>query len=94
MKTRNKENLQCMCILAYLYLYFSGRSLRKIRVYLLHIKDALVSRKKFQIRLVDVRSPAEYNRDITAPPKYPTEHAQRAGHNPAAQNVPWTQVLN
>lgn len=66
----------------------------KIRVYLSNIKDALVSRRKFQIRLVDVRSPAEYNGDITAPPEYPTEHAQRAGHIPTAQNVPWAQVLN
>lgn len=59
-----------------------------------NIKDALVSRRKFQIRLVDVRSPAEYNGDIAAPPEYPTEHAQRAGHIPTAQNVPWAQVLN
>ena len=66
----------------------------KIRVYLSNINDALVSRRKFQIRLIDVRSPPEYNGEITAPPEYPTEHAQRAGHIPTAQNIPWAQVLN
>lgn len=60
-----------------------------IGVYLSNINDALVSRRKFQIRLVDVRSPAEYNGDITAPPEYPTEHAQRAGYIPTAHNIPW-----
>ena len=66
----------------------------KIRVYLSNIKDALISRRKFQIRLVDVRSPPEYNGEIASPPEYPTEHAQRAGHIPGATNIPWAQVLN
>ena len=66
----------------------------KIRVYLSDIKDSLVSRRRFQIRLVDVRSPPEYTGQITSPPEYPTEHAQRAGHIPGAQNIPWAQVLN
>ncbi len=66
----------------------------KIRIFLSDIKDSLVSRRKFQIRLVDVRSPDEYNGRITAPPEYPTEHAQRAGHIPGASNIPWAQVLN
>lgn len=43
--------------------------------------------------MVDVRSPAEYNGEITAPPEYPIEHAQRAGHIPTALNIPWAQVL-
>ncbi len=64
-----------------------------IRVFLTDIKNALVSRRKFQIRLVDVRSPAEYNGQITAPPEYPTEHAQRGGHIPGAKNIPWAQTL-
>jgi len=71
-----------------------SKSDEKIRVYLSDIKDALVTRRKFQIRLVDVRSPAEYEGQITSPPEYPTEHAQRAGHIPGAQNIPWAQVLN
>src|SRR6185436_3030228 len=66
----------------------------KIRIFLSDIKDSLVSRRKFQIRLVDVRSPDEYHGRITAPPEYPTEHAQRAGHIPGASNIPWAQVLN
>lgn len=66
----------------------------KIRVYLSNIKDALISRRKFQIRLVDVRSPPEYNGEIASPPEYPTEHAQRAGHIPGAHNIPWAKVLN
>ena len=65
-----------------------------IRVFLNDIKNALVSRRKFQIRLIDVRSPAEYSGKITAPPEYPTEHAQRGGHIPDAKNIPWAQTLN
>lgn len=66
----------------------------KIRVYLSDIKDSLVSRRRFQIRLVDVRSPPEYTGQITSPPEYPTEHAHRAGPLPEALNIPCTQVLN
>ncbi|VFJ15373.1 Sulfur carrier protein TtuD [Candidatus Nitrosocosmicus franklandus] len=66
----------------------------KIRVYLSDIQNALVSRRKFQIRLVDVGSPPEFNGVIASPPEYPTEHAQRAGHIPGAHNIPWAQVLN
>jgi thiosulfate/3-mercaptopyruvate sulfurtransferase len=43
--------------------------------------------------LVDVRSPAEFNGEILAPPGLP-ETAQRAGHIPGAQNVPWGQAVN
>jgi thiosulfate/3-mercaptopyruvate sulfurtransferase len=43
--------------------------------------------------LVDVRSPAEFNGEIIAPPGLP-ETAQRAGHIPGAQNVPWGQAVN
>ena len=53
-----------------------------------------MSRRRFQIRIVDVRSPQEYTGEITSPSEYPTEHAQRPGHIPGAQNIPWTQVLN
>ncbi|MFQ5998847.1 MAG: sulfurtransferase, partial [Candidatus Bathyarchaeia archaeon] len=28
-----------------------------------------------------------------APPEYPTEHAQRGGHLPKAQNIPWGQAV-
>ncbi len=43
--------------------------------------------------LVDVRSPAEYKGEIIAPPGLP-ETAQRCGHIPGAQNVPWAQAAN
>jgi thiosulfate/3-mercaptopyruvate sulfurtransferase len=43
--------------------------------------------------LVDVRSPAEFNGEIIAPPGLP-ETAQRCGHIPGAQNVPWAQAAN
>ncbi len=43
--------------------------------------------------LVDVRSPAEFKGEIIAPPGM-SETAQRAGHIPGAQNVPWAQAAN
>ncbi len=43
--------------------------------------------------LVDVRSPAEFKGEISAPPEYPTEGAQRAGHIPGAVNIPWAQAI-
>ncbi len=43
---------------------------------------------------MDVRSTLEYGGEITAPPEYPSEHAQRGGHIPGAKNVPWSQVIN
>jgi len=46
-----------------------------------------------QRALVDVRSPAEYNGEIMAPPGLP-ETAQRMGHIPTAANIPWAQAAN
>ncbi len=43
--------------------------------------------------LVDVRSPAEFKGEISAPPEYATEGAQRAGHIPGAANIPWAQAI-
>ncbi|HVM17360.1 MAG TPA: sulfurtransferase [Gaiellaceae bacterium] len=43
--------------------------------------------------LVDVRSPQEYAGDLVAPPGYEQEGAQRAGHIPTAQSVPWAQAV-
>ena len=43
--------------------------------------------------LVDVRSPAEFNGEISAPPEYSNEGAQRAGHIPGAANIPWAQAI-
>jgi thiosulfate/3-mercaptopyruvate sulfurtransferase len=43
------------------------------------------------VALVDVRSPQEYSGELIAMPAYPQEGAQRGGHIPAAQNIPWAQ---
>lgn len=43
--------------------------------------------------LVDVRSPAEFEGKIIAPPGLP-ETAQRAGHIPGAASIPWAQAMN
>ncbi len=43
--------------------------------------------------LVDVRSPQEYSGDLVAPPGYEQEGAQRAGHIPSAQSIPWAQAV-
>ena len=32
--------------------------------------------------------------EITAPPEYPMEHAQRGGHIPGANNIPWATAVN
>lgn len=61
-----------------------------IRAYLDYVRNSVMSQ---QGTLVDVRSPAEFTGQITAPPEYPTEHAQRGGHIPSAQNIPWGQAV-
>ena len=45
------------------------------------------------LALVDVRSPAEYNGEIIAPPGM-SETAQRAGRIPGAKSAPWAQTVN
>jgi thiosulfate/3-mercaptopyruvate sulfurtransferase len=42
--------------------------------------------------LVDVRSPAEFNGEIIAPPGM-SETAQRPGHIPGATSIPWAQTV-
>ena len=44
------------------------------------------------LALVDVRSPAEFNGEIIAPPGM-SETAQRPGHIPGAASVPWAQTV-
>ena len=44
------------------------------------------------LALVDVRSPAEYNGEIIAPPGL-SETAQRAGRIPGAVSIPWAQTV-
>ena len=62
-----------------------------VRAYLADVKRAM---EKAEAILVDVRSQKEFSGEITAPPEYPMEHAQRGGHIPGAINVPWAQVIN
>jgi len=46
------------------------------------------------VRLVDVRSPAEYLGEVMAPPHLPQEAAQRPGHIPGAVNIPWSKAVD
>ena len=65
----------------------------KLRVYLDDVRAALPNVKAGKLVLVDVRGPKEFSGEITAPPEYPTEHAQRGGHIPGAKNIPWAQAV-
>ena len=49
--------------------------------------------KRSPAHLVDVRSVDEFTGKIIAPPGM-TETAQRGGHIPGAQNIPWSQAVN
>ncbi|HXY82199.1 MAG TPA: sulfurtransferase [Candidatus Saccharimonadales bacterium] len=61
-----------------------------LRTYGDQVRSGLNNKGKI---LVDVRSPAEFTGEITAPPEYPNEHAQRGGHIPGAVNIPWSQAV-
>jgi thiosulfate/3-mercaptopyruvate sulfurtransferase len=61
-----------------------------IRTYMDYVRKSLNQPNKV---LVDVRSPTEFTGEITAPPEYPNEHAQRGGHIPSAVNIPWSQAV-
>jgi thiosulfate/3-mercaptopyruvate sulfurtransferase len=43
--------------------------------------------------LVDVRSPGEFAGELIAPPGYEQEGAQRGGHIPTAQSIPWATAV-
>jgi thiosulfate/3-mercaptopyruvate sulfurtransferase len=45
------------------------------------------------IALVDVRSPKEYSGELLAPENLPQEGAQRGGHIPGAQSIPWATAV-
>jgi thiosulfate/3-mercaptopyruvate sulfurtransferase len=49
--------------------------------------------KRSPAQMVDVRSVDEFTGKIIAPPGM-TETAQRGGHIPGAQNIPWVQAVN
>jgi len=62
-----------------------------IRAYRDAVREGLGDSSK---ALVDVRSPQEYSGELIAPPGYEQEGAQRAGHIPTAQSIPWAQAVN
>jgi thiosulfate/3-mercaptopyruvate sulfurtransferase len=62
-----------------------------LRAYLFDVKRAL---ERSDTVLVDVRSPKEFSGEVTAPAEYPMEHAQRGGHIPNANNIPWATAVN
>jgi thiosulfate/3-mercaptopyruvate sulfurtransferase len=45
------------------------------------------------VSLVDVRSPKEYAGELLAPENLPQEGAQRGGHIPTAENIPWASAV-
>jgi thiosulfate/3-mercaptopyruvate sulfurtransferase len=61
-----------------------------IRAYRDAVRDAIGAAAK---ALVDVRSPQEFAGELIAPPGYEQEGAQRAGHIPTAQSIPWAQAV-
>jgi thiosulfate/3-mercaptopyruvate sulfurtransferase len=61
-----------------------------IRAYRDSVREGLGAESR---ALVDVRSPQEYAGDLIAPPGYEQEGAQRAGHIPTAQSIPWAQAV-
>jgi len=62
----------------------------ELRAYQPQVRAAIDGGSK---NLVDVRSPAEFNGEVIAPPGM-SETAQRAGHIPGAASVPWAQAAN
>jgi thiosulfate/3-mercaptopyruvate sulfurtransferase len=44
--------------------------------------------------LIDVRSPAEFSGEASAPPHLPQENSQVRGHIPGAANVPWAKAVD
>lgn len=70
--------------------YVAPEAEMSLRSFLPDVKQVL-GRDDFT--LVDVRSPAEFKGEISAPPEYSSEGAQRAGHIPGARNIPWSQAI-
>ncbi len=72
------------------YSFPSDQPDESIRIY----RDEVLERVREQSAgLVDVRSPKEYSGELLAPEGIPQEGAQRGGHIPGAQNIPWSQAV-
>ncbi|MBI4234491.1 MAG: sulfurtransferase [Chloroflexi bacterium] len=63
-------------------------SIRALRDY---IAQAVTAGAAFG--LVDVRSPREFSGELLAPENLPQEGAQRGGHIPGAQSIPWGMAV-
>jgi thiosulfate/3-mercaptopyruvate sulfurtransferase len=74
--------------------FSAGKPNEKLRAYYDEVRAGLDAVQGGKLRLVDVRGPKEFSGEITAPPEYPNEHAQRGGHIPGAVNIPWAQAVN
>jgi len=70
--------------------YTAGERDESIRVYR---DEVLAGLGRDTIALVDVRSPQEYSGELMAPPGYEQEGAQRSGHIPGAQSIPWATAV-
>tara|TARA_A100001037_G_scaffold306519_1_gene352303 strand:+ start:1286 stop:2119 length:834 start_codon:yes stop_codon:yes gene_type:complete len=71
--------------------YTIGEQNPSIRIY----RDQLLSQLDDKnLRLVDVRSNEEFTGQFLAPPAFPQEGAQRAGHIPGAKSIPWGKAVN
>jgi thiosulfate/3-mercaptopyruvate sulfurtransferase len=56
-------------------------------------RDEVLAALERPVKLIDVRSPAEYAGELIAPPGYEQEGAQRGGHIPGAASVPWASAV-
>ena len=70
--------------------YTANERDESIRTYRDEVRESLGASGR---ALVDVRSPQEYAGELIAPPGYEQEGAQRAGHIPTAQSIPWAQAV-
>jgi thiosulfate/3-mercaptopyruvate sulfurtransferase len=64
-----------------------------IRAYATDVLQHIIKVQQGSATLVDVRSLAEYTGEKLHMPEYPQEGAQRGGHIPGAQNIPWAQAV-
>lgn len=65
-----------------------------IRAFAADVLQHIIKVKDGKGALVDVRSPQEFSGELLHMPNYPQEGAQRGGHIPGAQNIPWAQAVN
>ncbi len=65
-----------------------------IRAFRRQVEDQRDAVQQGQAALVDVRSPDEYTGKTIHMVNYPQEGAQRGGHIPGAQSIPWAIAAN